>query len=315
MIGEVAVAMRTRRTATVKTVTFTELLSLSRRVFQDAAREVPETARAMTGYAVKRMRVALWKRVRAKKTFIACVNAIRTEAGYDVLSVAIDKERGVDTRGCAGADAGADSDSTTMKQKPPPPPRSGGSRGGILRAGSFSAATTTTTSSTKTATSEPETQPDVPLPAFLSPRRRRLDDGGGAGEMKPSEFYDLGVESARAPYLTDASSDAALGMYYRHEVEYATSLTSLCAYAAQRLLHGLDDDDGGGGGGGGGVGGGVDRGEDAARVADELVVLLRRLGSHVEVSAERVASTRGMQSSRGGDGGGHSQSFRVRALT
>ena len=44
MIGEVAVAMRTRRTATVKTVTFTELLSLSRRVFQDAAREVPETA-------------------------------------------------------------------------------------------------------------------------------------------------------------------------------------------------------------------------------------------------------------------------------
>jgi hypothetical protein len=312
MIGEVAVAMRTRRTATVKTVTFTELLSLSRRVFQDAAREVPETARAMTGYAVKRMRVALWKRVRAKKTFIACVNAIRTEAGYDVLSVAIDKERGVDTRGCAGADAGADSDSTTMKQKPPPPPRSGGSRGGILRAGSFSAATTTTTSSsTKTATSEPETHPDVPLPAFLSPRRRRLDDGGGAGEMKPSEFYDLGVESARAPYLTDASSDAALGMYYRHEVEYATSLTSLCAYAAQRLLHGLDDDDGGGGGGGGGV----DRGEDAARVADELVVLLRRLGSHVEVSAERVESTREMQSSRGGDGGGHSQSFRVRALT
>jgi hypothetical protein len=99
-------------------------------------------------------------------------------------------------------------------------------------------------------------------------------------------------------------------MYYRHEVEYATSLTSLCAYAAQRLLHGLDDDDGGGGGGGG-----VDRGEDAARVADELVVLLRRLGSHVEVSAERVASTREMQSSRGGDGGGHSQSFRVRALT
>ena len=314
MIGEVAVAMRTRRTATVKTVTFTELLSLSRRVFQDAAREVPETARAMTGYAVKRMRVALWKRVRAKKTFIACVNAIRTEAGYDVLSVAIDKERGVD-RGCAGADADADSDSTTKQKPPPPPPRSGGSRGGILRAGSFSAATTTTKTSTNTATSEPETHPDVPLPAFLSPRRRRLDDGGGAGEMKPSEFYDLGVESARAPYLTDASSDAALGMYYRHEVEYATSLTSLCAYAAQRLLHGLDDDDGGGGGGGGGVGGGVDRGEDAARVADELVVLLRRLGSHVEVSAERVASTREMQSSRGGDGGGHSQSFRVRALT
>ena len=37
MIGEIAVAMRTRRTATVRTVTFTELLALSRPHFQRAA--------------------------------------------------------------------------------------------------------------------------------------------------------------------------------------------------------------------------------------------------------------------------------------
>ena len=57
MIGEIAMAMKTRRTATVRTVTFTELLSLSRQVFQQAARAVPQTAEAMVGYAVKRMRV------------------------------------------------------------------------------------------------------------------------------------------------------------------------------------------------------------------------------------------------------------------
>ena len=85
MIGEIAVAMRTRRTATVRTVTFTELLALSRPHFQRAARLVPETALAMVGYAVARLRVALWKRVAEKVRLIAAVNAIRTNAGFDTL--------------------------------------------------------------------------------------------------------------------------------------------------------------------------------------------------------------------------------------
>ena len=82
MIGEIAVAMKTRRTATVRTVTFTELLALHRSSFQRAARAVPETAEAMNGDAVRRLREALWTRVRSKIRLIWCVNAIRTNA-YD----------------------------------------------------------------------------------------------------------------------------------------------------------------------------------------------------------------------------------------
>ena len=81
-------AMKTRRTATVRTVTFTELLSLSRRVFQHAARAVPETAEAMVGYSVKRLRVALWKRVKQKVTLIFACNAFRKAAGMEPMGVA-----------------------------------------------------------------------------------------------------------------------------------------------------------------------------------------------------------------------------------
>ena len=39
----------------------------------------------MVGYAVARLRVALWKRVAEKVRLIAAVNAIRTNAGFDTL--------------------------------------------------------------------------------------------------------------------------------------------------------------------------------------------------------------------------------------
>ena len=88
MMGEIAMVMKTRRTATVRTVTFTDLLSLSRRVFQHAARAVPETAEAMVGYSVKRLRVSLWKRVKQKVTLITVCNAFRTNVGMDTIATA-----------------------------------------------------------------------------------------------------------------------------------------------------------------------------------------------------------------------------------
>ena len=295
MIGEIAVAMKTRRTATVRTVTFTELLALHRSTFQRAARAVPETADAMIGYAVRRLRQALWSRVRSKIRLIWCVNAIRQNAGYETLG---NSYRDVSIR---IAQNGGENDRTTLRTMRTAyhVSRVGaeGLRGiiGIGRVGSSS-----------------------------SPGRGCAPDGGvrhsapagygGSDDARVAptalDVYDVAMENVPLPSLvTSDESDVGLDgegcadssakrRYLEEEARHVASIASLAAFAAQQTAARVDglarEIDGGVEHLGDGISPGItsQRATDAAvdDAAEQLLILLRRVTAHLEYAGERIAT-------------------------
>lgn len=295
MIGEIAVAMKTRRTATVRTVTFTELLALHRSTFQRAARAVPETADAMIGYAVRRLRQALWSRVRSKIRLIWCVNAIRQNAGYETLG---NSYRDVSIR---ISQNGGENDRTTLRTMRTAyhVSRVGakGLRGiiGIGRVGSSA-----------------------------SPGRGCAPDGGvrhsapaGYGDSDDArvaptalDVYDVAMENVPLPSLvTSDESDvgvdgegcadsSAKRRYLEEEARHVASIASLAAFAAQQTAARVDglarEIDGGVEHLGDGISPGItsQRATDAAvdDAAEQLLILLRRVTAHLEYAGERIAT-------------------------
>lgn len=270
MIGEIAMAMKTRRTATVRTVTFTELLSLSRRVFQHAARAVPETAEAMVGYAVKRLRVALWKRVKQKVTFITACNAFRTSIGLETIGTVRENSlRGAKSlRGLAGG-GGLGSPLRTVRSFRN---LAGGGGGGGGGAGGAAGAA----------------KGDAPGLVRSASKENLF--------VSPTEFFELGMESVQVPYLEeDETNSKAKKKYIKQEVHHASSVMSIAAFATQQMLQRLDNpaldvND-------------VTHGSrsmeaECDATTDELITLLHRLGTHLELAAERVSTGRKRQSRR-----------------
>jgi len=263
MIGEIAMAMKTRRTATVRTVTFTELLSLSRQVFQQAARAVPQTAEAMVGYAVKRMRVALWKRVKQKVILISAVNALREVIGMEPLSRARpERAYRSNVLFTASADDLSQSQGGAAEEE-------GSLRGGV------------------------NLMPRLSMPG-MPPRKSRehMDDKphSSGGSM---HFFELGMEKVHVPYLEeDENISRAKHKYVRQELHHATSVMSIAAFTTQQMLSRLENtavdemDDPRGDGS-------VE--SECFTTADELVTLMRRLGTHVDLAAERIMACRSRQ--------------------
>jgi len=313
MIGEIAVAMRTRRTATVRTVTFTELLVLSRAKFQHAARLVPETARAMTEYAVRRLRAALWRRARSKARLIFCVNAILRNSGRETLGQmaasgndmvgglleeeeAFERRRGQHRQSAPG---GLSADSPRVSRASSTrgmTGRRGGSR--LDLAGFFYRG-------------DPGNGQNAGK--LGEPRGSSVRNGGAFGSIAPFAFssialYDAAVESAPVPSMDDffdetaeparGSFDAAgariegdavrspfeMGgsRYVRREVHGVTTSCAAAAMAAQQMLARLDaaadEDDP--------TGRSAEAECEAA--AGELAALLRRVAAHSEIAADRV---------------------------
>ena len=292
MIGEIAVAMRTRRTATVRTVTFTELLALSRPQFQRAARLVPETARAMVGYAVARLRVALWKRVAEKVRFIAAVNAIRTNAGFDTLGDADAAKR--EAARVSSASARLSLSSPTSRTSFAARYRAADCADHLALARSFSAQNrigglpVATVAEANVATGAGHPMDDDYLPVGANHR------GVHSDAPSPLAFFDAAAGAAGgASRFGDSSTmdveddpeanDARLG-WVRREVRNATATSAAAAAAAQLVLARLDAEDED-----------EDGGEGGRAAAEELATLLRRLAANAEMAAERVETAGGMR--------------------
>ena len=296
MIGEIAVAMKTRRTATVRTVTFTELLALHRSSFQRAARAVPETAEAMIGYAVRRLREALWTRVRSKIRLIWCVNAIRTNAGYETLGNSYD-------------DASARFSQGRRRDRPVTEERDAASltalhestrddrRRGECRPGRF----------------DDERREEAGAdPSSASALRHSAPavygDSSDAPAATAVDVYDVAMEDVPLPSLVmpdetagaddSTSSTSGKRSNLEQEARHVASVTSLAAFAAQQTAARVD-----------GLareieGVGKHFGDEVLQVrrvnarrilratsaSEELLTLLRRVTAHLEIAGERIAA-------------------------
>jgi len=196
MIGEIAMAMKTRRTATVRTVTFTELLSLSRRTFQHAAQRVPETADAMLGFAVKRLRIALWKRVKTQVLLIGCANTIKVAAGMGRLSTGFGSSRR-STNALHSLGSGA---------------RASQQQGMGLMAGSGGTAA-----------------------GRISRGSGHASFNGGGSVLAPTAFFNAGLDATPLPMLENEGQTKAKCKYLLEEISFATSLMSVATFATQLM--------------------------------------------------------------------------------
>ena len=253
MIGEIAMAMKTRRTATVRTVTFTELLSLSRRVFQNAARIVPETAEAMVGYAVRRLRIALWKRVKQKVCLIKCANAFRKAAGLPTFGEAMAEQ----------------STRSGFSRRL----RSVASFGSLLALSRTGSEAADASQAKGTAVDTNRGNPSE----FSNPFSSALD------------YFYMGMDSVQTPYPEeDATSGRINGKYIKEEVRHASSVLSIAAFATQQMLARIDE----AAGRGDDEASGTSYIAECDTAADELQAMLQHLAGGLAQASERIQTCR-----------------------
>ena len=297
MIGEIAVAMKTRRTATVRTVTFTELLALPRSSFQRAARAVPETAQAMIGYAVRRLREALWTRVRSKVRLIWCVNAIRTNAGYETLGNSYDEQSSARfSQGVGATDQSLGVTGTLCRL-----PRSTSLRGmiGIARSAGRVGSTTSVANGSGGSVADGGVRHSAPAV---------YGDSSDTPAATAVDVYDVAMEDVPLPSLVmpdetagaddSTASTSAKRSYLEQEARHVASITSLAAFAAQQTAARVDglarEIEGVGKYFGDEVLSGAtsQRATDVAcdSASEELLTLLRRVTAHLEIAGERIAA-------------------------
>ena len=200
---------------------------------------MPETAQAMIGYAVRRLREALWTRVRSKVRLIWCVNAIRTNAGYETLGNSYDEQSSARfSQGVGATDQSLGVTGTLCRL-----PRSTSLRGmiGIARSAGRVGSTTSVANGSGGSVADGGVRHSAPAV---------YGDSSDTPAATAVDVYDVAMEDVPLPSLVmpdetagaddSTASTSAKRSYLEQEARHVASITSLAAFAAQQTAARVD---------------------------------------------------------------------------